>query len=272
MECPLVTNSGQYSDCSMKLNTDRSQSIYPWGRCPKCGHPFAVDDDEIYTTKIWMEDEYVHVNTGEGVGLAHFSKLCRGCGVPICAVATVTLVGVEDSRGNDLILHDFTPVFLEPPQDVFPLSSELADPVRIGLKAAFSSFWIRRYDNAANDLRRVLELVCDDVGVPRFSATGPKKSRSRLTLASRFERMCSTNFRGGQFAPMRPHLDAIRYLSNVASHEFDAVTREDMLSVFEVAEGIVASIFKGKLLREKSRLIAKKFKPTKSRNRARLAT
>jgi Tfp pilus assembly protein PilO len=112
-------------------------------------------------------------------------------------------------------------------------------PVRAEVVAAFSLYW---NDRAAslNRIRNALELVLDDLKIPKSSVDKIKKKKNRLSLHNRIEKL----------KRMRPNLKeicermmAVKHLGNAGSHSGVVVNHADVFDGFDILEWVLRDMY-----------------------------
>jgi Domain of unknown function (DUF4145) len=111
--------------------------------------------------------------------------------------------------------------------------------VREEVVAAFSLYWI---DLAAslNRIRNALELVLDDLKVPKSTLDKVKKKRNRLNLHNRINIL----------KKKRPKLEiicermmAVKHLGNAGSHPGVPVFADDVFDGFDILERVLEDMY-----------------------------
>lgn len=139
-------------------------------------------------------------------------------------------------------------MFPAPPIIAFP--KELPKAVSAEVNKSFGLFWVDR-DACATSLRKSVEVVLDEVRIPRIEASG--KFIDLKTRIDEFKKIDPDNDQA---------LDALRIVGNLATHE-GGVSWEALLDAYMIYEDALLEIFgkrKAKIEATIKKLIASKGK------------
>ncbi len=105
--------------------------------------------------------------------------------------------------------------------------------------AAFSLYWI---DLAAclNRIRNALELVLDDLKVPKSTLDKVKKKRNRLNLHHRIEKLKSDR---PKLKDICDWMMAVKHLGNAGSHPGVPVFADDVFDGFDILERVLKDMY-----------------------------
>ena len=147
---------------------------------------------------------YAEMTTGQFVCLLK----CRRCHA-VCAVSGNYSVDVDHSDGSSF--EHGRPQAVTPPPPMIAIPNACPAPVKAEVQAAFSLYWL---DPAAclNRIRNALELVLDDLKVPKSTRSNGKKHR--LNLHQRIERLEKSRPR---LTEICERMMAVKHLGNAGS-------------------------------------------------------
>jgi hypothetical protein len=136
------------------------------------------------------------------------------------------------------LITSFHPKSLSPSPHVFYIHPKVPDILRDTLLESFDLLWAN-HAACANKLRTALELLLDDLKIPR-KAKRKNGSEFNLTLHHRIE----------EYAKISPEISklllAVKWLGNNGSHaESGNLDREDLLNAFELVEYALDDSYSG---------------------------
>jgi hypothetical protein len=128
------------------------------------------------------------------------------------------------------------PKYFNPPLEIISYPKNLNDKIVVCLKESFKLFWS---DNSAcaNRIRVAVEEIMNDKGVPKYSRSKTTNSRTKLTLHHRIELYQKDNEEVGEL------LLAIKWIGNEGSHELNILTRNDILTAYEILHQCLDKIY-----------------------------
>lgn len=243
--------------------------------CPSCvtGRIFLDRKSLLATPNAWTRrakatwDEYDPRDSEQ-----HFTCQWR-CNNPQCKeVVHVsgktrwTEIGREDENGipypEDVEIH--APLFILPALPLFPIPDKLGDDVKKALESGFA-LALADANAAANQLRRAVEGLMDQLRVQKWPKKKPKaatskaasnqtaKKRKPLSLHSRIEKLPA------KYTDIKDHLLAIKWLGNDGSHA-SGIDRKNMLLGYEIIEHCLERLYSNKddQIKKKIKAINKK--------------
>ncbi|MCA2410955.1 DUF4145 domain-containing protein [Rhizobium leguminosarum bv. viciae 248] len=167
-------------------------------------------------------------------------------------------VHIDNETGDPVDYSDmnYTPLVMYPAPPMIELPKALQKEARAQMTKAFELFWS---DGAAcaNRLRIVVELLLDQLGIPRKGAKGKAKN-ARLNLSDRID-LLKIARPGHEKA-----LTALREVGNTGSHEGE-VELEELLDCFELLEDAMIELLeqrRAKLDAKADAIIQKRQKPS----------
>lgn len=135
----------------------------------------------------------------------------------------------------DLVVNKLlTPTCFNPAPHIFQLHKELPENINYEIINSFKIFWLD-ISSCANKIRRVVELIMDDMKIPKtYLQSGKRKGYS---LHKRIE----------QFKAKKPEeadlLMAIKWIGNSGSHTGDGLTKDDILDSYEILEHVTNKLY-----------------------------
>lgn len=151
----------------------------------------------------------------------------------------------EDEPGTFSMVPIFTLRHADPAPDLFRLPDACAAEVAAAVHRAFALFWSDP-DGAVNACRSAVELLLDDVGIPR-TTINVRRKRVRVPLDNRLEQAKRLR-RVGDVAE---HLLATKWIGNAGAHG-DAVDRAAALDAFELLEHALTEIYERRAARTRA--------------------
>jgi hypothetical protein len=138
----------------------------------------------------------------------------------------------RDEQGD----HDYDrrhPTSITPPPPMILLPEDYPKPIRQEVTAAFRLY---RCDNGAclNRIRNALELVLDDLRIPKSRMDNNKKHR--LNLHQRIEKL---ERRNAKFRDFCERMMAVNHLGNAGSHPGIIVKDDDVFDGFDMLEWVL---------------------------------
>ncbi|WP_225525095.1 DUF4145 domain-containing protein [Rhizobium leguminosarum] len=236
-------------------------------KCPRCGKGTLttkkdsfVHHEPTHASRELEEDDLV----GE-MSWGRFSGYLT-CNVMLCGELVVVAgdyreyyhVHIDNETGDPVDYSDmnYTPLVMYPAPPMIELPKALQKEARAQMTKAFELFWS---DGAAcaNRLRIVVELLLDQLGIPRKGAKGKAKN-ARLNLSDRID-LLKIARPGHEKA-----LTALREVGNTGSHEGE-VELEELLDCFELLEDAMIELLeqrRAKLDAKADAIIQKRQKPS----------
>jgi Domain of unknown function (DUF4145) len=130
------------------------------------------------------------------------------------------------------------PLSITPPPQLIQIPDDCPKAVREETEAALILFWC---DNAAclNRIRNALELLLDDLKVPRTTISDTKK-RVRHPLHRRIELL---EAKKPNLKEICARMMAVKHLGNAGSHSGEVVERKDVFDGFDILERVLLDMY-----------------------------
>jgi hypothetical protein len=131
------------------------------------------------------------------------------------------------------------PLSITPPPALIPIPDNCPKAVREETEAALMLFWC---DDAAslNRIRNALELLLDDLKIPRGKNDHVAKKRKRLNLHQRIELL---EQKRPKLKEICARMMAVKHLGNAGSHSGDKVNREDVFDGLDILERVLHDMY-----------------------------
>jgi hypothetical protein len=131
------------------------------------------------------------------------------------------------------------PKSVTPPLPIVQIPDECPEPVCDEIQAAFTLFWC---DNAAclNRVRNALELLLDDLKIPRGKNDHTAGKRRRLQLHQRIERL---EAKRPKLKAICDRMMAVKHLGNAGSHAGEKVQQKDVYDGFDILERVLHDMY-----------------------------
>jgi hypothetical protein len=156
-----------------------------------------------------------------------------------CAVAgNFSTSVVQDEEGVEY-QREGIPRSIIPAPPMIGIPEDCPKPVKNEVKAAFSLYWS---DLAAclNRIRNALELVLNDLNVPKSSRNNSNGKMQRLSLHHRIEKL--EKQRPG-LKDICDRMMAVKHLGNAGSHPEENVAVDDVFDGFDILERVLADMY-----------------------------
>jgi hypothetical protein len=230
------------------LSSFREDSFPPW-HCPRCykGILKPVDKSFQYGQTGDIQEELI--NSGGSLRHSayefHYSVLLRcdnlNCGEYVASGGNGYVKEYLVLEDGEVIFDDagnleidftelFYPEFFYPPIPIFPIPSQSPKTVEKEIRASFNLFFTDP-SAAANCIRKAVESILDEKGIPRCDSGG-----KFLSPENRIRSFEGTN------AEMAEYLRAIKWLGNEGSHS-DGMTKNDILDAYEIIEIVLEDLY-----------------------------
>ncbi|WP_318035431.1 DUF4145 domain-containing protein [Rhizobium ruizarguesonis] len=244
----------------------KSYSTFGRFTCPRCNRgklregktPILREEPDHITRELQYEGLIGEVSAGRFAGILKCNS--KGCGemVAVAGDYRTDYERQQDHQTGDEVLfsiHSYTPFCIRPAPAIISFPKVLDKDIKPHMLRAFDLFW-SDHGSCANRLRIIVEMVLDQLGVPREGPKG-KWKRTRWDLADRITAL--DLLRPGH----EEILNALRVVGNTGSHD-GIVDFEDLLDSFELLEYALIELLERRRegLGEKARrLIQGKGKP-----------
>lgn len=208
--------------------------------CPVCDTPLLIKSGDLHyfrtaDTERASEDENFHATDYEYQFMAKLS-----CQSPTC-LQKITCLGtgiVEESYERDPehggweveYINIFTPIYFQPSLKAFNIPAGCPEEISERVQSSFNLMFAS-VSSALNDLRSAVELLLDNLTVPRKTDKG-----ARLNLKDRITKLPP------QHQYIRDNLLALRIVGNSGSHAGD-VNRSDLFDSYEVMHSVLQRLF-----------------------------
>jgi len=160
-----------------------------------------------------------------------------------------------EDRIDEVLSEMLTPKFFNPPLHIFQVNKDLPSNIREVIINSFNVYW-SDISSCANKIRVVVELIMDDMKIPKTYLNNNKKRRSH-TLHKRIELFKETQ-------PEQADLImAIKWTGNSGSHTGKSLTKDDILDSYEILAHVTTKLYETDSIRivKLSKTINKRKKP-----------
>jgi hypothetical protein len=213
----------------------------------------SIESKSVHSHEAW-EPDWIN---GAFVGILNCSN--SDCGEAVSILGKMNYVeGQEyDYELDRLDFHyqeELTPLQLYPTISIFQIQEEVPDKIKNIIMNSFSLYWLD-LSSCANKIRTAAEYIMDDRKVPKtFLSKGKRKGHS---LHKRIELFSKTNQEVAEL------LMAIKWIGNTGSHQFDNLTKDDILDSFEILEQVTFRLYdtSSNRIKKMSKIINKKRRP-----------
>jgi hypothetical protein len=189
-----------------------------------------------HITDSLREDE-VQGEFAEGRFTAMLKCSSRSCGEIVAIAGDYESYGSYENGPEGMLEHfwndNFKPTSMHPAPHIITWPKKLNDAIKTHLRVSFELFWVD-LAACANRLRIVVELLLDQLEIPRKGPNGNRKN-ARLDLSRRID-LLKIARPGHEKA-----LTALRVVGNTGSHEGD-VDFEELLDCFELLEDALVEL------------------------------
>jgi Domain of unknown function (DUF4145) len=234
----------------MPINRDLWQSEIsadhvPNWPCPGCGAASLLIVKDSFRTVLdgegsrnWDQPDFDPVfDTGRFVCLLVCTK--TGCGESCAVSGNYDIAEGYTEQGYPIYYATGRPTSITPPPPMILIPRACPDPVRAEVVAAFSLYW-NDLASSLNRIRNALELVLDDLKIPKSTLDKVKKKKHRLSLHHRIVKL----------KQMRPRLKdicermmAVKHLGNAGSHPGVKVEAADVFDGFNILERVLQDMY-----------------------------
>lgn len=155
----------------------------------------------------------------------------------------------------DMVVNNMlTPTCFNPPLHIFHINKDLPDNIRQEIINSFNVYWLD-ISSCANKIRVVVEMIMDDMKIPKTYLSGSK--RKGYTLHKRIELFKGTKPEQADL------LMAIKWIGNSGSHTSDGLTKDDILDSYEILEHVTTKLYEtdSKRIAKLTKTINKRKKP-----------
>jgi len=154
--------------------------------------------------------------------------------------------------------REFSPLYFNPPLQLFPIPATCPKPVRDEVEKSFALFFADK-SASANRVRSTVELILDEKKVKHIKVVTEKsgiKKRKTLTLHPRIKEF------GIRQPDIAEHLLAIKWIGNPASHA-EKIYERDLLEAYELLEYSLVKLYddRERRVKEITKQINKRKKP-----------
>ncbi|MDR6527320.1 hypothetical protein J2787_002712 [Chryseobacterium rhizosphaerae] len=161
----------------------------------------------------------------------------------------------EINDRNNLVVEEYlTPTFFNPAINIFQLNENIPENISQEIKESFKLYWVD-LSSCANKIRKVVELIMDNIKIPKTYLKNGK--RKRYSLHERIENFKIRNQAQGDL------LMAIKWIGNSGSHSSETISKDNLLDSYEILEHVTENLYGKQLQRIEriSKIINKKKKP-----------
>jgi hypothetical protein len=245
-------------------NAFQTSNIPDW-TCPTCHKGALITDsknvktyESAFSLSVHGHDEW-DPEWMRGVFLGLLKCSNASCN------ETVVITGIFHSVENheydqvnnsvDMVINQMlTPTCFNPPLHIFHINKDLPANIRNEIINSFNVYWLD-ISSCANKIRVVVELIMDDMKIPKTYLSGNK--RRGYILHKRIE----------LFKVEKPEqadlLMAIKWIGNSGSHTSDSLTKDDILDSYEILEHVTTKLYEtdSKRIAKLTKTINKRKKP-----------
>lgn len=220
------------------------KAIPPWP-CPTCSEGTLLLDGKFNVhndshTEQYRNDEFFEPEMGKYVFSC--TMKCNLCKEAVSVSGTGgSEPGWDEEYPNATVYYDFyTPTFFQPALPIIgiPDSDEFSPKVRSMLEKSFLLFWCD-YDACANRIRATLEVLLDAMNIPRRMGDTQKKD---MSLHDRIDKIDASS--GPDLAEVKKLIMAVKWLGNAATHEPEALDRDELILGYKMLELCLQRIYK----------------------------
>lgn len=225
------------------LFTSFGPSYCPEWLCPACLNPTMemVKDSFNRGISAWTIRHYQELDPEQHQIV--FSCLLRcahtGCGETVAISGDGEVFqGCEDPEEGIVYIESYTARAFTPPLPLFAVPAGCPERVS-GQLNEISSLLTGHFSSAANAIRSLVEMLIDDLGVPR-TLERPDKEPRELRLnerLTRFEEMIGEHHAG---------MDALRLFGNAGSHGNPDITQQHLEDASVIVEQLVQQLYQRK--------------------------
>jgi hypothetical protein len=160
----------------------------------------------------------------------------------------------ETNRNEMVLYKKLTPTYFNPPLHIFQLNEYLPSDIHDAIIGAYNIYWID-ISSCANKIRIVVELIMDNLKIPKTHLT--KNKRIRYKLHERIQLLSKSK-------PLQAEsLMAIKWIGNSGSHSYLRLAKDDILDSFEILEHVTNELYEmtPKRISKLTKTINKRKKP-----------
>jgi Domain of unknown function (DUF4145) len=133
------------------------------------------------------------------------------------------------------------PTLITPPPPMIHIPEDCPQPIREELTASFGLFW-SDLASCLNHIRNTLELVLDELKVPKSALSKKDNTRHQLTLHNRIKKLESNR---PKLKELCERMMAVKHLGNVGSHPGMVVRDWDVFDGLDILERLLQDIDSG---------------------------
>lgn len=210
----------------------------PMWPCPSCAHGVLLVYDNKFDNHL---DAASKKEGGEywfdpDMNKFVFSSTME-CNVCKETVIVSGIGGVEEDWGEDAYVQRqwyeyYTPTYFQPALRIIevPQNDKISAKLLDLLGKSFSLFWCD-YDACANRIRATLEVLLDDMGIPRRMKLDAKRD---MSLHDRIELIEAAA--GSELDDVKQMIMAVKWLGNAGTHELDGIDRAELIDGYKMLE------------------------------------
>lgn len=218
--------------------TEDCVPLWPCPRCEVAG--LALVKNSLRKVNDWRSEHIPDHEHGPMQVTGCFVCLlqCVKCG-EVCAVSG-SFETYEDIADEGIrLVQRCTPSSVNPAPRMIHIPAECSCAVRAEVAAAFSLYWC---DLAAslNRVRNALELVLDDLKIPKVTIEKERRKKRRLSLHQRIEKL---EKRRPALKEICERMMAVKHLGNAGSHPGVKVKAGDVFDGFEILEWLLQDMY-----------------------------
>jgi len=164
---------------------------------------------------------------------------CKNCEETVVVTGTGRVWETHDENVSNQYYETFMPSFFQPPLNIIslPCDDKLPELVRASLEKSFPLFWYD-FDACASRIRATLELLLDDIGIPRKL---DEKVFRELSLHDRIETIPAEP--GSEQEEVKHMIMALKWMGNAGTHELEGVQRKQVIHAYKMIEICLARLY-----------------------------
>ena len=212
--------------------------------CPRCGSAaLEMEKDSLRTaadaTSAQNRNERDYDDMQETGRFVCLLRCMRTYCKEVCAVSGNYQEAEGETDHGSVTYDACRPTSITPPPPMIQIPRACPPGVTAEATAAFSLFW-SDYAACLNRIRNALELILDDLKVPRTVTDKVKKKKHRLSLHNRIEKLKKKR---PKLTDICNRMMAVKHLGNAGSHPGVAVTDADVFDGFNILEWVLQDMY-----------------------------
>lgn len=219
----------------MKFNREKWKNWEHRKPCPFCHDGLLLPQDGMYLQEETKNSKDNHAIGNHQTDEFYFTGFlkCSNCKESAIISGVRTQLNFQDEDGEYRNYYDSISIF--PPPRIIQLPKTCPKEVKESLESSFALFWVEN-ESCANKIRTSIEMLLDNLGVPRERLSNNGKT-IHLSLGKRIEEEVN-NIHPEISAPMK----AIKWIGNAGSHG-SSLTIDDVLDAYEILEQVLLTLY-----------------------------